>query len=177
MNLTINVGHRDVIKAADVLGKVEEDGTPSYGIGLFEVLSHFIQKEMRFVRRTPLDFRIPSFTGSGSLFLASVFGSLPAVCQKIFDKQFVAALDAKRPSCKISDYTQLLEPEILFLRRLGALYLEPRASGFRRDDCVFQLDASHPPDILEYWNLRAVGRHVIPVPIQGPMVVTGLVPK
>jgi hypothetical protein len=166
LNLTINVGHRDVIKAADVLGKVEEDGTPSYGIGLFEVLSHFIQKEMRFVRRTPLDFRIPSFTGSGSLFLASVFGRLPAVCQKIFDKQFVAAVDAKRPSCKISEYTQLLEPEILFLRRLGALYLEPRASGFLRDDCVFLLDASHPPDILEYWNLRAVGRHVIPIPIQ-----------
>ena len=71
-NLTINVGHRDVIKAADVLGKVEEDGTPGYGIGLFEVLSHFIQKEMRFVRRTPLDFRIPSFGGSASLFLASV---------------------------------------------------------------------------------------------------------
>ena len=40
-NLTINVGHRDVIKAPDVLGKVEEDGTPGYGIGLFEILSHF----------------------------------------------------------------------------------------------------------------------------------------
>jgi len=165
-NLTINVGHRDVIKAPDVLGKVEEDGTPGYGIGLFEVLSHLIRKELRFVRRTPLDVRIPSFAGSGSLFLASVFGSLPAACQKIFDKQFMTALDAKRVSCKISDYPELLEPEVLFLRRLGALYLEPRSSGFRRDDCVFLLDAAHPPDILEYWNLRAVGRHVIPVPVQ-----------
>ena len=80
------------------------------------------------------------------------FGRLPAVCQEVFDKQFVAALDAKRIPCKISDYIELLAPEILFLRRLGALCLEPRASGFRRYDCVFLLDASHPPDILEYWN-------------------------
>jgi hypothetical protein len=164
--LTVNAGHRKVIRATDVLGPIEDQGTPTYGIGLFEILSYFIHKELRFVRRHPLDVRIPSFGGPGSLFLASVFGSLPAKVQKIFDEQFAGAMDAKQVQCNLLNYSDILNPEVLFPRRFGSLYLEPVSSGFLKDDCVFLLDPSKPLDIIDYWNLRAVGRHVIPVPIQ-----------
>lgn len=38
--------------------------------------------------------------------------------------------------------------------------------GFRRGDNVLLLDATNPLNVIDYWNLRAVGRKVIPVAIQ-----------
>ena len=47
------------------------------------------------------------------------------------------------------------------------MYLQPPSvSGFRRGDCVFLLDATKPHDIIDYWNLRAVGWGVVPVAIR-----------
>jgi len=177
--LTINVGHRKVIHASEVLAKIEEDGTPSYGVSLFEVLNYLIHKELRFVRRKPLDVRLPSFAGSGSLFLASVLGSLPPKVQTIFDEQFAPVMDGKQVRCTLSNYSDFLSPEVLFPRRFGSLFLEPGSSGFLREDCVFLLDASSVIDVIEYWNLRAVGRHVIPVAIQtaNSAPIRGLVEK
>jgi len=65
---------RKVIKSGDVLKGVEEDGTPTYGIGLFEILQHLVATEFKFVRQTPLQIHIPRIeAGADSLFLASVF--------------------------------------------------------------------------------------------------------
>lgn len=155
-----------MINASDILGNFDEDGIPNYGIGLFEVLNYLLHKEFRFLRRKPLDVRVPSISGYGSLFLASVLGSMPPRTQKIFDEQFVPAMDGKHVPCTLLNYSDFLNPEVIFPRRLGTAYLEPVSSGSRRDDCVFVLDATKAIDIIDYWNLRAVGRHVIPVAIQ-----------
>lgn len=165
-NLTVDAGHRKVIAASDVLGQIELDGAPAYGIGLFEILNYFIHKELRFVRRSPLDVRVPSFTGPHSLFMASVFGSIPPAGKQIFEQQFVPALEGKETKCAITNYFELLRQEILFPRRLGSMFIEPVASRLLREGCVFLMDSSSPLDIVDYWNLRATGQQVIPVAIQ-----------
>ena len=43
------------------------------------------------------------------------------------------------------------------------LYLE--TSG-KQEQCIFFLDATNSLDIMDYWNLRAIGSNVIPVPKQ-----------
>ena len=43
------------------------------------------------------------------------------------------------------------------------LYLE--TSG-KREQCIFFLDATNSLDVMDYWNLRAIGWNVIPVPKQ-----------
>jgi hypothetical protein len=139
---------------------------PRYGVTIFELLSDFIEKELRFVRREPLDVRLPSFSGSASLFLASVFGVLPAKAQVIFDKHFAPELSAKTVPCVLADFSTFLRPTILFLRRFGMFGLEAIPRGFRRGDTVFLLDATNSLDVIDYWNLRALGRAVVPFPIQ-----------
>ncbi|MGA2147659.1 MAG: hypothetical protein ABSH49_22150 [Bryobacteraceae bacterium] len=166
-NLTISVGHRKVIRANEIIAGFGENWTPRYGISLFEVVSYFIERELKFVRRSPIDVRVPVFSGRGSLFLASVFGALPAGVQKLFDESFESALEAERTKCALADYPEHLGAGTLFPRRLGSMYLQPPpVSGFHRGDCVFLLDATKPLDIIDYWNLRAVGWSVVPVAIQ-----------
>ena len=53
---TFDVGNRRTIHdVSDIIAPVEEYGIPRYGIGLFEVLNYFINRELKFQRRDPLD--------------------------------------------------------------------------------------------------------------------------
>src|SRR5437667_6733455 len=41
--------------------------------------------------------------------------------------------------------------------------INPRRHWYKRGDCVFFLDPSSTADVLDYWNLRALGWNVLPV--------------
>jgi len=166
-NYSLDVGNRQVISSAEILANFEKDGIPEYGIGLFEILQYFIDRELKFVRKEPLDVCLPDFRTPFRLFIASVFGSLPPKINRIFYTNFANALGAQKHSRSILDYSEFIHAKKLFLRRISSLYLEPiRSRSWRRGQCVFLLDATIPSDIIDYWNLRAVGWNVIPVPKQ-----------
>lgn len=160
----LDIEKERVISSSGILDGVEEDGLPKLGIGLFEVLRHLIEDELKFLRREPLDICLPNFKSPFSLFLKSVLGSLPQNIEKILQKSFENILGAKRISCSIGNYCDFLTPSKLFFRRISSLRITPvsgRAWGERQ--CVFVLDASEPLDIIDYWNLRAFGWNVLPV--------------
>jgi len=164
---TFDVGNRQIISSSEILTGVEEDGTPKYGIGLFEILRYFIDKELKFLRRTPLDISLHDFDRPFHPFMASIYGSLSQNIDRIFRDDFEEVLGAKRLSCSISNYSEFLTPNKIFLRRISSLYLEPiRTRTWGRGQCIFFLDATKTLDIIDYWNLRAVGWNVVPVPKQ-----------
>ena len=160
----LDVGNREKIEdASEILASVEREGTPKYGIGLFEVLNYFYEEELKFQRRYPLDICVPRLGTRFHCFLSSVFGIFSENIDQIFWERFAEALEAKKIDCSPSNYTQFFHHQKLFLRRITHLYLE---SSDRREQCIFFLDATNPLDIMDYWNLRAIGWHVIPVPKQ-----------
>ena len=162
-----DVGHREKIDASEILASVDEDGTPTYGIGLFEVLNYFIEQEFKFQRRYPLEFCVPSFVPRLRPFLASVFGKLPENIDEIFWNNFATPLDANKIDCSEANYAQLLSRRNLSLRRMTQFHLEISGVGWRNwQDCIFFLDATKPLDVMDYWNLRAIGWNVIPIPQQ-----------
>jgi hypothetical protein len=159
----VALGHRVEIDADEILKHVSEDGTPSYGIGLYEIMDHMLAKEFRFVRRNPLMLHIPQV--GDDLFLASIFGDLPEALQPGLTARLERLSEYKSPPCSRSNYYELLQPANLFIRRLTCLKIDPRRS-WCRDDYALLLDANVLADILLYWNLRALGWRVIPVPKQ-----------
>ena len=164
VNYNCDIGHRRKIEdVSKILASVEEDGSPNYGIGLFEVLSYLIETELKFQRRHPLDICIPCFNTRFRLFFSSVFGVLPENIDRIFWKNFAKALDAKKIDCSVSNYAEFLNPQRLFLRRTTQFYIKPRG---HLEQCIFYLDLTKSLDIMDYWNLRAVGWNVIPIPKQ-----------
>ena len=161
------VGFREVIPSSEILANVKEDGTPKYGIGLLEVLNHFAEKELTFVRHQPLSIRLPEWGNDHALFFAATFGCLPSQLAKWFRKRYADLPGIEWKPCSLETFAEFMESGNLFLRRLGNLHIERRpASSFSRRDGIFFMDASKVVDIIDYWNLRAAGWNVIPAPKQ-----------
>ena len=164
VDYAIKIGDFNKIKdVSEILKSMETEGVPTYGIGLFEVLNYFIEKELKFQRKYPLDICIPQISGNFDLFFASAFGKLPESIDKIFWQRFANQLEANKIDCSASKYVQLFESPKLFLRRMTHLYLTHRS---HIEQCVYFLDATKTIDIIDYWNLRAVGWNVLAVPKQ-----------
>ena len=164
VDYNLDIGYRKKIDdVSEILEHIEKSGVPNYGIGLFEVLKYFFAQELKFQRKYPLDLCVPRFGTRFSLFLASVFGVLPENIDNIFWEDFAEALEAKKIDCTASNYTEFFDSQKLFLRRMTEHDLKLRG---RRESCIFFLDATKSLDIMDYWNLRAIGWAVIPVPKQ-----------
>src|ERR1044071_7319008 len=56
-SVDLKFDNREVIKCSEILESVHDDGTPAFGIGLLEVLQHFAEQELKFVRQHPLQIR------------------------------------------------------------------------------------------------------------------------
>jgi hypothetical protein len=156
-----------IISKDDILKKASTDGTPSYGIGLFEILNYFLENELKFVRKRPLNIYFTELENKYELFLASVFGKVPADIDHVLNDNYREHLDAKHRKVTVNNYGELLKPSVFFTRRFTSLYIEPRsfARGLS-DACIFVLDAESSYDVVDYWNLRAMGWAVIPIPKQ-----------
>ena len=161
------VGNRTVLSPEEVLGEFEETGSPGYGIGLFDILRHFVQNELRFKRRSPLKVVLPEPYKRHSLFLASVLGAVPPNTGSTLREHWTEPLEAAWQHCEGHSYANLIDGDTLFPGRLSSLFVgEISRQEWRRTDCVFVMDATNIADIIDYWNLRAIGWNVIPAPIQ-----------
>ena len=160
----INLGDREVISSRDIFEGYKK-GYPNYGIGLFENLNHFIEKEYKFKRRKEINFALPDSTSIDNLFVASCFGYIANENLEIFNKYFKNILKVKAEQIDYSSYIKFLNPNYYFLRFLTEYNLKPFFSSYL-SDVIFYFDAENPEDIIDYINLRAIVRAVFPIPIQ-----------
>ena len=161
---SIDVGYRKTINdVSDFFTSFEQHRTPNYGISIFEVLDHFFKEEFRFRQRDPQDISIPLFDTRFCLFLSSVFGRLSEDFDTFFGENFAERLEANQLQCSALNYVEFLDHQKLFFLRMTELYINVNAYGKK---CLFFLDADSGLDIIDYWNLRAVGWNVFPIPKQ-----------
>ena len=95
--------------------------------------------------------------------LASVFGVPPKEAQKFIDNHFLNLAGISKGSVTINQFFELLRSPNFFPRRLTAWALGVQPL---REPQLFVCDAKSAQDIIDYWNLRAAGFYVMPVPIQ-----------
>lgn len=157
------IGNRDLVQEPMLLGDISKTATPRHGIGLIELLSDFLEKEMKYKRNDDLHIAIPDIPRSYRNFLASVFGVLPADAQRIVDKDFSHVPGIAHVKPTLANFVDLWQPGCMFPRHLSMWSLEEKPL---RDAVLFVCDATSPQDIIDYWNLRAAGYYVVPIPIQ-----------
>ena len=155
-----DTGGREIIPSAKILSEVSTFRIPRYGIGLFEVLTHFASNEDKYLRRHARKLLVPKFSRKYSLFLASVFGQLPDEVDEIFRKDYLPYFEHAAPTCDIGNYADLLTPQNMFLRRFTAYEVN---QGSYSLNGIFYLDAGNFLDIVDYWNLRALGANILPI--------------
>ena len=157
------VGHRDVVKLIDLISGISETHSPKFGVGFLEVLADFVDKELKFKRNDDLKLVFPKLPRAFGLFLASIFGKLPSQAEQVTKGYFGKHLDVEFPQATLESFLELLEPHNFFPRRLSSWSLEYQPL---REPQLFVCDATSPQDIIDYWNLRAAGYYVVPIPIQ-----------
>jgi hypothetical protein len=162
-NRTFHIGNRDIIKAEELIGSLKDSASPKYGIGIIELLNDFIEKELKYKRNDALQVIFPELPRAYGLFLASVFGVLPKEAQQIIDKHFINLSGISKSHVSINRFVELLRSPNFFPRRLTSWTLENQPLS---DPQLFICDAKSTLDIIDYWNLRAAGFYVVPIPIQ-----------
>lgn len=158
---------RDVksLSSDEILNSLGHDASPAYGLGLFEILNELIESEFKYVRHEPANIVVPNLSNRYRLLLASVFGLLPDSIKGIYQTEFQRIIGSHEETYSITNYLEGLLSQQIFLRQITATFQLDvhRKSSWPKDACLFYLDASKPIDVIDYWNLRAVGWRVVPV--------------
>lgn len=158
-----------VIKPQDVFGRLssERELEPSFGIAAIDLLHDIFKEYFKYKPKYPAKVVVPTLPSKLGLFWASVFGEYDARMSSAIDDDLSTALEVERTTVTAETYPSLTEPNVFFPRRITAWSLSRRGGlGFGRHACVYFMDASSVEDVVDYWNLRATGRNVIPLPKQ-----------
>lgn len=142
--------------------------SPKYGIGIFEILKDLFDKHFKYKAKYPMKVVFPTIpSGKLSLFWAGLFGEVSSELKKVIDEHYAEPLEIETVPFEVTKFREMTERDTLFPTRIVRHGLEQsHRSGYRRDANVFFMDATKTEDIVDYWNLRALGRQVLPMPIQ-----------
>jgi hypothetical protein len=161
---SLDLGNLKEVPADEIRKPVLESDTASYGIGLFEILEHLLHEEFRFTRNDLLRLRIPKV--GDDLFLASVFGIFPDKVPNDLARDLNASRSFSSAPVDRDNYVEFLAPSNLFARRICHHSIRSHKRSWWWGDYVFLMDADDLNDILLYWNYRALGWRILPVPVQ-----------
>jgi hypothetical protein len=151
----------------DELFRRDEHGRGGFGLTMIDVCAALYEDTFRFVQRHPPRVVIPQpAERRHDLLIAATFGAFPGGgTLSEFRKHYEEALGAKDEKVTRASFNGMFVPNILIPLRVGAhaLNREP----YRRwtpDPMLFYMDETSPIDIIEFWNFRALGWRVKPLP-------------
>ncbi|MBT3690527.1 hypothetical protein HOG11_04195, partial [bacterium] len=155
-----------IIKSNEIWDNINEDFNliPSYGLGIYEILDDIFEQDFKYKMKYPMKIAFPELPRKYSLFWSSFFGEiLPEVIPNL-KKHYYGPLEIETPKFEIKNLNKMLKNNILFPRRITLHKINNNShTRFGRDACIYFMDANKVEDIVDYWNLRAMGRVVMPV--------------
>jgi hypothetical protein len=157
---------KDRIISLTQLNEVDDRGRRVYGIDMRAVCAALYNEQFRFVQRHPPGVVEPRPSATRyELLFAAVFGEFPTEGSLADCRQhFRGALDAKEERIEPEAFHELLGRGDAYPLLVGAYELTTRRRGFSPDPVLFYMDEREPYDIIEYWNLRAIGWRIRPLP-------------
>lgn len=153
--------------AIDDIFRRNEHARGGYGLTLLHVCAALYDETFRFVQRHPPRVVVPRpVERRHDLLFAAAFGAFPVTEPlSAFHRHFSDALGAKDEKITQQEFYSVFQPNVLYPLSVGAhmLYREPYRR-WTRGRMLFYMDESSPIDIIEYWNFRALGWRVKPLP-------------
>lgn len=153
------------IKLEDLLDSTV-DTHVRYGIRATSIYRELYDSNFKFIQRHPPKVLFPE--NSDDLLISSLFGCFPKDKKfAYFEKMYTDVFDAK--SEKISGdnlHEAYLKWHIDPLRASSSLLDIYMNNWSRREPLLYLFNKNKVIDLIDLWNLRALGRKVVPVPIQ-----------
>jgi hypothetical protein len=165
----VSAGRREIVKASAIweVLTTPRPFAPKFGIGIFELFSKIFKEHFRYKQKYPVKVILPRLPDQFSIFWASMFGEIPQELMPMLHDNFREPLEIEDVVFTPDTLVQVLAPNILFPRRITEFGLNHTTRAAFRDRAhVFFMDAAKPDDIVDFWNLRALGHTVIAMPKQ-----------
>jgi hypothetical protein len=148
------------------IASVFSESDVKLGLDVRDVFADLYEKEFRFKLRHPEKFLIAEPADAQSTLLSAVcFGRFPtsdkprsthAVYKYVFSPK-VRQIDEKH-------FLEYFRANHNFPNRIANEELSEFWHGSRREPTIFYFDHTRLLDLIDYWNLRSLGRRVIPLP-------------
>ena len=151
----------------DILHRSGDRDRNSYGLGVLDLYRHLFKREFQFVRRNKHNLisvvaEEKSFDG----FAACVFGTFPSnPLLRYFGKAYEEAFDPRKIVLNATTLEELYRSGFTSALTVGHSQIEVEYKDYH-DPILFVLDAAESKDLVDFWNLRAVHRNVLPIPVQ-----------
>jgi hypothetical protein len=155
-----------VITAQKLMGR-DEDNRAAYGVDMRSLCQDLWDKEFQFKQRKPLTVIMPhSKDPKYELMFSCLFGSYgnkggPAD----FFRHYQEALGGTHKEFEPEDFTSVFYERYFFPIRLTAHELKRSPRGRWADPRLFFFDENNPYDLIDLWNMRAIGWRVGALPI------------
>ena len=156
-----------VLQLTDILEKSEEESWNKFGLSVYDLYSELYQQEFRFeLRHQPNMVHVEPKEGAFAGFVAANFGSFPTQDGiEYFEHNYKSIFNPEHKTLDAAVLSELYQSGYSSAVGIGRAKL--RIDYHDRGDLkLFILDAKKSRDLVDFWNLRAIHEHVIPVPIQ-----------
>ncbi len=156
---------RRILAIEDMTAR-DDRGRCKIGIDLRSVCDDMYRTSFRFVQRHPPNVLIPSSSEKRyELLFAATFGFLPesGILSEVADF-YLKALDGKRKAVNGIAFSQLFDHKNLYPLRATCHKLDTFRNSWSIDSKLFYLDEKSSFDLIEFWNLRALGWDIVPLP-------------
>lgn len=156
-----------VLQLADLFAKDNDHSREGHGMNVFELYRELYRKEFQFTLRHGHDIvntvpELPSF----KLFSAVLFGAFPIDPELTYiSNGFNEAFAPKKITLNGATLNELYQSGFTSALRVGHAKIEVDFHD-HNEPILFVMNAHYSRDIIDFWNLRAVRRQVIPIPIQ-----------
>lgn len=140
-------------------------GENSYGVNAAYLISHIVQNEFKFKRNDELKLLIPN-TQNSSLFIKSFLGCLIDSFQEKLRSQLKTFSYFEEPEIDINNIAAFFPNNNITTLDINTQQIGsfPERHWFRGESIYF-LNETRLNDVVNFWNLRALGWHIIPIPI------------
>lgn len=158
-----------IIKPEEIWERFSEfDGSsPNYGIGIFELFGDIYREYFKYKAKYPVKVFLPKIPRPLALFWASVVGEVPPKLLPTLKFGYCEPLEIEQIHLEPNKLNELLKDGVLFPRRISGHGISVQGRpGFGRGAAAYFMDAAKVEDVVDYWNLRATGRNILPLPKQ-----------
>ncbi|MCR9171331.1 MAG: hypothetical protein NXI10_02485 [bacterium] len=141
-------------------------GHSSNGIDIFQLLECLNENEFKYVRNDSLKISLPTFN-KNALLIRTTIGALNEDIHKKINERFKDSKFYENPRIK-----QNYKPSETRLNAYGPYEISMyklsigREQGWYRASAIYVIKNNDLIDIQNFWNLRALGWNLIPLPIE-----------
>lgn len=155
-----------VVLPTQIFSQSDEDEPITLGVSTWEVFAHLYEEQFQFVLRHPPKVIIPKATDPRfSALTAAVFGEFPTSDRlKFLAESYVRLLDAKGAEVTAANLLTLFSRETIYPLRIGSSFLDTRQTAHFFEPSLFYMKHDSIADLIDYWNLRAIGWRILPLP-------------